>query len=494
MNPADLFELTGAFESFVPPTFFQVLHLARVLFSWGKVLDPSAMGKLRAVAGSEDRQREQAPQAVAEGVPTVGGYQVHPVFRRMRSFDEIPFLDPAELALKDLSELVREAEERELTVRVPTRDGQEGTKEKVVRLEDGGSQGALDDSEQKLYLLLDKSYSMRNDFRLLYAKALLLWFLREKYAHGRNPMLFYRGFAVHVTPLARARTKAEIPGVVREILMAEPDEKGTNINLALMTAIEDIKASSLLHDAQILLVSDGLDILNLEKLKAAKGEAIRIHLVKIGGDRIDPTEAEMKDLGERFGIPLENKDDIRNLYVDTITKQFQEITDTIFEVPDVRPGDLDVPAEEVQPLLDFAEARVLAVAIDAPDADEAHRAAVFLSNSLDFLIAHAVADVRKSLEDVQQRVNEWLARRVRNDAAVRDALAKKNLNLVLERNMLNQLKGRKGFDLQALLGADELRLALKLWDKAGGGGLGYSISWWKVLGLLFRKMLGGRSS
>jgi len=490
MNPADLFELTGAFEAFVPPTFFQVLHLARVLFSWGKVLDPGKLGTLKAVAGSEDRERERSPQAVAEGVPTVGGYQVHPVFRRIQTFDEIAFLDPAELALKDLNELVREAEERELTVRVPTRDGAEATKDKVVRLEDGGSQGALDDAEQKLYLLLDKSYSMRNDFRLLVAKALLLWFLREKYTHGRNPMLFYRGFAVTTTPLARARTRAEIPAVVREILLAEPDEKGTNINQALMTAIDDIKQSSLMHEAQILLVSDGLDILNLDALKAAKGNDIRIHLVKIGGDRIDPTDAEMKDLAERFGIPLVNKDEIRDFYVDTITKQFQEITDTLLEVPDVTPGDLDVPAEEVQPLLDFAEKRILAVPIDGPDAAEAHRAAVFLSNSLDFLIAHAVADVRKSLESVQERVNDWLRRRVRSDDAVRAALAEKNLNLVLEKNMLEKLKGKKGFDLQALLGADELRLALKLWDKAGGTGLGYSISWWKVLGLLFKKAFG----
>lgn len=492
MNPADLFELTGAFQSFVPPTFFQVLHLARVLFSWGKVLDPEALGKLKAVAGGEDRERERSPQAVAEGVPTVGGYQVHPVFRRIRTFDEIPFLDPAELALKDLNELVREAEERELTVRVPTRDGAEATKERIVRLEDGGSRGALDDSEQKLYLLLDKSYSMRNDFRLLYAKALLLWFLKEKYTHGRNPMLYYRGFAVNVTPLARARTKAEIAAVVREILLAEPDEKGTNINQALLTAIDDIRRSSLLHDAQILLVSDGLDILDLDRLKTARGHDIHIHLVKIGGDRIDPTDAEMKDLAERFGIPVVNKDEIRAFYVDTITKQFQELTDTIFEVPDVMPGDLDVPAEEVQPLLDFAEKRILAVPIDDPDADEAHRAAVFLSNSLDFLIAHAVADVQKSLVAVQERVNDWLRRRVMNDAAVRDALSKKNLNLVLERNMLEKLKGKKGFDLQALLGADELRLALKLWDKAGGAGLGYSISWWKVLGLLFKKAFGVR--
>ena len=492
MNPEDLFELTGAFESFVPPSFFQVLHLARVLFSWGKVLDPVALGKLRAAVGSDDRQREQAPRSVAEGVPVLGGYQVHPVFRRVRSFEEIGLVDPAELALKELPELVREAEERELTVRVPTRDGAEGTTDKVVRLEEGGAQGALDDAEQKLYLLLDKSFSMRNDFRLLYAKALLLWFLREKYAHGRNPMLFYRGFAVRVTPLARARSRAEIPAVVREILLAEPDEKGTNINLALFTAIDDIKASSLLHDAQILLVSDGLDILDLERLKEARGEAIRIHLVKIGGDRIDPTDAEMKDLGERFGIPLENKDQIRDLYVDTITRQFQEITDTILEVPDVRPGDLDVPADEVQPLVDFAEARVLAVPVDDPDAAEAHRAAVFLSHSLDFLVAHARGDVRGALEDVQRRVNEWLARRVRNDAAVRDALAKKNLNLVLERNMLDRLKGNRAFDLQALLGADELRLALKLWDKAGGASLGYSISWWRVLGLLLRRALGGR--
>jgi Mg-chelatase subunit ChlD len=263
LAPEELFELTGAFETFIPPAFYQVFHLARVIFSWGRVLEAGSRGALQAVAGpGGDRVQQEAPRGLASGVPVLGGYTVNPRVRRIRSFDEIGLVDASTLATHDLDRLVREAEERELWVRVPERAGVERLAEEIASVRDGGSQDALNDSEQKLYLLVDKSVSMRTAHRHVYAKALALYFLREKLRHGRNPMLFYRGFAAEITPLIRATRKRDIPQVVRELLLADPDSKGTDLQAALLTAIRDINTASLMRDAQILVITDGLGIIH----------------------------------------------------------------------------------------------------------------------------------------------------------------------------------------------------------------------------------------
>lgn len=498
MNIVDheaVFDLVGAFDSFVPPSFYRVLHLARVIFSSQRVLDATARGKLGAIVGEGgDRSRERDAATVSPGVPILGGYQVTPVIRRIKTFDEIPFIDPAELAMKEVPELVREAEERELWVRVAHREGEQGCKDEVARLVDGGSRDALNDAEQKLYVLMDKSVSMRADHRHLYAKALILWFLREKMRHGANAMLFYRGFAPGVSPLIRARSKQEIPLLVNEILGAEPDEKGTNIQLALLTAIADIKASSLLHDAQILLVSDGLDILDTEEIRAAAGDRIRIHMVKLGGDDIDPTDAEMKDLAERFHIRVEAKEDLKRVYVDTIHEQFRAITDSFFEVPDVADEDLRVSPEEPARLHQIASARILSEPVDGPRAEDAHRLAIFLTNSVDFLRPHADEAIAAELDALQDEVNLWIQKRLRSDQAVRETLASKNLNLVLERNLIKRVSDNRALDPGALLQSDELAIALRFWNRSGGHSLGISIPWWKIAALLLKRLTGKRQA
>ena len=484
-----LFELAGSFEHFVPPCFYRVFHLARVVFSWGRVLDPGARGHLMAVAGtSGDRARREDASGEPTGVPELGGYQVTPEYRRARGFEEVQYADPALLALMEVEELVQAAEERELWVRVPRRQGEARAAEEVSRLVEGGSQDALNDAEQKLYVLLDKSVSMRADYRLMYAKALILWFLGEKYRHGANPMLFFRGFAARVTPLARATRKRDIPKVVRAMLEVEPDEKGTNIQLALMTAIDDIQRASMMHDAQILLVSDGLDILDTDVIREAAGEDIRIHMVKLGSDDIDPTDAEMKDLAERFNIRVEHKDDLKKVFVDRIYEQFDAITDTFMEVPDVGAGALDVPPEELARLADMAERRVLSREPGDPTADDAHRAAVFLTHTLDALRAHVVEEQRKPLDELQDRLNDWIRRRVADPDRLREALAAKNLNLVLEKNAMEETRKDRAFDVQGLLAGEELALALRLWKRAEGQGLGVSIPWWWIAKALIKKV------
>ena len=64
--------------------------------------------------------------------------------------------------------------------------------------------------------------------------------------------------------------------------------RGTILEKALLTAIQDIRNDSFMSEAEILVITDGAAHIDIPKVQHALGENIRIHCVKIGDAKIEP--------------------------------------------------------------------------------------------------------------------------------------------------------------------------------------------------------------
>jgi hypothetical protein len=115
---------------------------------------------------------------------------------------------------------------------------------------------------QKVYALLDVSNSMREDNRMLFAKALVLAYLLTAAAEGSR--VYLRTFGNTIHDRTDAVTPLDFAAVARRVLSVTPDG-GTDIKRALDVAIGDIRRLDEVNTfermfeappTEILLVSD----------------------------------------------------------------------------------------------------------------------------------------------------------------------------------------------------------------------------------------------
>lgn len=71
--------------------------------------------------------------------------------------------------------------------------------------------------------------------------------------------------------------------------------RGTALEKALETAINDIRAYAHMAEAEILVITDGAAHINIEKIHGMLGENIRINTVKIGDASISPSPNFLRD-------------------------------------------------------------------------------------------------------------------------------------------------------------------------------------------------------
>ena len=145
---------------------------------------------------------------------------------------------------------------------------------------------APDSRKQKVYLLFDTSKSMQESYRIHLAKAIAYFFLKNN--QKEMGTIFFRTFDADIGKLHVVQNRTNFDDLITEIMCMPAEGRGTILEKALLTAIQDIRNDSFMSEAEILVITDGAAHIDIPKVQHALGEHIRIHCVKIGDAKIEP--------------------------------------------------------------------------------------------------------------------------------------------------------------------------------------------------------------
>ena len=149
--------------------------------------------------------------------------------------------------------------------------------------------------KQALYLLIDVSGSM-DGLRSIYASGVALSLVRQAVSEGS--VYFLRFFDYDVKSLNRITNEEKAERMMETLIKCPYTGGGTNINLAIKTAVKDISEDpESFEKAEIMLITDGLNDVYMVK-DNLKG--IKLHSTVIEGSnddlkRLSDTYIELKD-------------------------------------------------------------------------------------------------------------------------------------------------------------------------------------------------------
>lgn len=268
--------LLGDLDEDLPPGFTAVFELARVLedptHEVSAALSPAMEMTATDRAGDDDEGRHDDSDARWYEVPAGEEYEAEFI----RTTSDVPYIYSWQHLLPE-AVFMRRLSQRRLWYPMP----------KTARIEAVQTSGdgyAPNAAKQKVVVLLDTSASMAARYRFVYAKAIVLHFLRRNL--DELGQVHLRTFDTDVGPLDSARTKADYDRLMRHVARQKTLGNGTCMEAAILTACDDIRREPMLSDAAILLVTDGAAHLNIDKLEDALGDDIHVHCVKIGDTSI----------------------------------------------------------------------------------------------------------------------------------------------------------------------------------------------------------------
>ncbi|HYF03904.1 MAG TPA: hypothetical protein VEC36_11040 [Patescibacteria group bacterium] len=275
---------------------------------------------------------------------------------------------------------------------------------------------APDNRKQKVYVLFDTSASMQSCYRIHLAKAIAYFFLKENIKELGT--VFFRTFDAVIGPLFKANDVPSFEHLISEIMHVTAEGRGTALEHALEVAIADIRELSQMGEAEILVITDGVAHINLEKIRNLTGDLITVHTVKIGHatvavdrkiieDQIYQSKSDeaklLKQLFERkreldremSSTHQEKKKDALKTQIGYTDKQINSITQKIaeqinasygneiqqlseifIEIEDINPHEIfSLPEEQVRALEDLADDMV-AVLKESTDVEDMKKAAL----------------------------------------------------------------------------------------------------------------------
>ncbi len=139
---------------------------------------------------------------------------------------------------------------------------------------------APDIRKQKVYVLFDTSASMQTHWRIQLAKAIAYVFLRRNQAELGE--IFLRTFDLQLGELHHAYDQPSFERLIRTILSLQALGQGTALEQAIVTAAEEIRRHPSLVQSEILLITDGIAYLHVERLRQLLGSDIRLHAIRLG--------------------------------------------------------------------------------------------------------------------------------------------------------------------------------------------------------------------
>ncbi len=275
--------LLESLEDQLPPGFSAVYEIGRLLADANSKLAAELAPMMRLAPGGElpDVRRDDDSDAQVVEVPAGEEYEAEFI----RSWSDVRYLYSWQWLLPEEAFIRRLAER---TLWFPMAKAP-----RIQAIEAGEDDFAPSPSKQKVYVLLDTSRSMALRHRFALAKAAVLCFLRQ----NRRELgeVFVRTFDVDVGPLHEARDRRSFDRVMRRIARQTTLGNGTCLEKAILTACEDIREQRTLARAEILVVTDGAAQMSLGKIRAALGDSIRLHCLKLGHAQVFPTDQWVED-------------------------------------------------------------------------------------------------------------------------------------------------------------------------------------------------------
>lgn len=160
-----------------------------------------------------------------------------------------------------------------------------------------GNVYAPDIRKQKVYLLFDTSASMQSHWRIQLAKAIAYLFLRRNQAELGE--IFLRTFDAQLGELHHAYDQPSFERLVRTILRLQAVGQGTALEHAIVAAAEEIRRRPALVQSEILLITDGIAYLHVERLRQLLGSDIRLHTIRLGASSGELTAKEVEAFAHR---------------------------------------------------------------------------------------------------------------------------------------------------------------------------------------------------
>jgi hypothetical protein len=147
-------------------------------------------------------------------------------------------------------------------------------------------------ARQKTYILMDVSASTELHHRLVIEKAIAIAYLESNLKQRGE--IYFRAFHHGLGPLHLCQSPKDYQHLINNVIMQAQPMGRTNLQLAIKTAFEDLNHHPSDHPAEVLILTDGLCVLDLEALFNEPPPS-KIHVVLIGGDRPDLRDREVRE-------------------------------------------------------------------------------------------------------------------------------------------------------------------------------------------------------
>lgn len=267
-------------EKKLPDEFSLVYEIARVLEDGNHFLTEQ-LAPVLWLLPDENAQKQSTEKEIIPHLPAAEEYEAYLI----DSYRDIARIYPHQFLLPDEVFYQRLAE-RSLWMPKPKAPNN-------YRYSSESSNFAPDSRKQKVYILFDSSRSMQEHYRSHLAKAIAYFFLRR---NARElGVVFFRTFDHEIGTLHIANDVGGYRELIGNMMRLHALGRGTALEKALETAINDIHAFAYMTEAEILVITDGAAHINTEKIRGMLGDTIRINTVKIGDASISPSPNFMRD-------------------------------------------------------------------------------------------------------------------------------------------------------------------------------------------------------
>lgn len=257
-------------EQHLPPEFTMIYEIARIIEDETSAIG-QALAPILALENHSDSENVLEPMLIPN-IPDAKEYEADLI----RSVSEIRSIYPYQFLLPESVFLQRVAE-RSLWMprpRVP----------RNFRYQSESNTFSPDDRKQKVYVLFDTSSSMMQHYRIHLARAITFLFLKQN--QKELGTVFFRTFDLDIGDLKTARDLPSFTELISHMMHERALGNGTSLQKALEVAINDISHESQLSQAQILVITDGVAHIDIDKLKEQMGDQITVNTVKIGHARM----------------------------------------------------------------------------------------------------------------------------------------------------------------------------------------------------------------
>lgn len=266
-----IFDLLGRTIDELPPSWLQILNIARNLYLGNPIPGIAMTETLKSLTQTQTRLKQgirQVPRTVQVPVtePTT---EIE--IERIERLTDLETVIPTDSALQVIAPdlFALKAVTKQLRVNQPQepkttfQEEERLVPEVVTYLEKGRS------ARQSVYVLLDVSHSMDDNYKLIFAKAIILAYLAK--AHEEDARLYLSCFAGNVSNLHSPERDKGFPGLAEYVLSLRTYSY-TDIALALETAIEHIEK---LHpsarwegkaETELFLISDCASYTNIPRI------------------------------------------------------------------------------------------------------------------------------------------------------------------------------------------------------------------------------------